>query len=115
MSTQAALFVLVVAPLFLLWVVAIFHIVLRRPDLSIARKWMWSAVVIVLGYAGLLVYTMFRPPWPVTRTGADNGTASRAALGRLRQLIEDHAAGSISDEEYARDKAALFGLDTAAS
>ena len=115
METEAALVVLVVAPLFVLWIVALFHIVMRRPDLSVAGKGIWSAIVIVLGYAGLLLYVMFRPPRPVTGTGVDDGTAVRAALHRLSRLIEDHESDSINDEEFARDKAAVFGLETAAT
>lgn len=115
MSVEAdlALVVLVIAPLFVLWIVALFHIVVRRPDLSIGGKAIWSAVVILLGYAGLLLYVMFRPPRPVTRTGVEDGTVGRNALRRLGQLIEGHDAGSISDEEFASAKAAVFGLDQA--
>lgn len=106
--------VLVIAPLFVLWVVALFHIVARRPDLSVSGKGIWSAVVILLGYAGLLLYMMFRPPRPATRNGIEDNTAGQAALNDLGRLIGDHDAGSISDEAFARDKAALFGLEGAA-
>jgi hypothetical protein len=114
METEVAIGVLVIAPLFVLWVVALFHIVTRRPDLSITGKGIWSAAVILLGYAGLLLYTMFRPPRPATPTRAEEREAGPAALSRLAQLIEDHDAGSISDEEFARDKAEVFGLGPAA-
>jgi len=115
MSVEAdlALVVLVIAPLFVLWIVALFHIVVRRPNLSIGGKAIWSAIVILLGYAGLLLYIMFRPPRPVTRTGVEDATVSTNALRRLSQLIEDHDAGSISDEEFASEKAAVFGLEQA--
>ena len=115
MSVEAdlALVVLVIAPLFFLWIVALFHIVARRPDLSIGGKGIWSAIVLLLGYAGLLLYVMFRPPRPVTRTGVEDGPVGRNALRRLSQLIADHDAGSIGDEEFARDKAAVFGLEQA--
>ena len=65
-----------------------------------------------VGYAGLLLYTMFRPPRPVNRTGLEEGKARRAALHRLGQLIEGHDAGSISDEEFAHGKAAVFGFES---
>ncbi|MGB9358351.1 MAG: PLDc N-terminal domain-containing protein [Acidimicrobiia bacterium] len=117
MSVEAglALVVLVIAPLFVLWIVALFHIVAGRPDLSIGGKSIWSAIVLLLGYAGLLLYVMFRPPRPVARTGAEDKAVGRKALRRLSQLIADHDAGSISDEEFARDKAAVFGLEQAAT
>ena len=117
MSVEAdlALVVLVIAPLFVLWIVALFHIVARRPDLSVGRKGIWSAIVLLLGYAGLLLYVMFRPPRPVARSGAEDATAGRTALRRVSRLIAAHNAGSISDEEFAREKAAVFGLEQAAT
>ena len=88
---ELALIVLVIAPLFVLWIVALFHIVARRPDLSVSWKGIWSVVVLLLGYAGLLLYVMFRPPTPVFRTGTGDNTAGRAALKELGQLIEEDA------------------------
>ena len=117
MSTDVnvALVVLIVAPLLILWMVAVFHIVVRRPDLSVLGKGLWSAVVILTGYVGLLLYMAFRPPRPATRIGADDAAATRTALRQLNELVESHLAGSIGDEEFARAKAAVFGLEATAS
>ena len=117
MTTDAnvALVVLVVAPLLVVWIVALTHIVLRRPDLSVLWKGIWSAVVILTGYVGLLLYLALRPPRPANRIGSDNPAAFRAALQRLNELVEGHDAGSIGDEEFARGKAAVFGLEATAA
>ncbi len=117
MSAKAnlALVVLVVAPLLVVWIVALFHIVLQRPDLSVLWKGIWLAVVILAGYVGLLLYMAFRPARSPTQFGAHDAAATRTALRRLGELVERHDAGSIGDEEFARGKAEVFGLKARAN
>jgi len=115
MSADAnlALVVVVVAPLLVLWIVALVHIMLLRPDLSVVWKAIWTAVVILTGYLGVLLYLAFRPPRPATRSGAHDPAATRVALQRLSELVAGHDFGSIGDEDFAREKAEVFGLETA--
>ena len=101
---------LVLVPLAILWIVALFHIVVRRHDLSFGRKAIWSGVVIVVPYIGLLIYAALRPPRPPTPTGGEDQTAAGAAIEQLSQLAAAHNEGSIADEEFSRRKYAVFGL-----
>lgn len=102
--------VLVVAPLVVLWALAVFDILARRPDLSAAGKGAWMAIVVLVPYFGVLLYAGLRTPRPPQGTGQDDG-ASTAAVRRLTALADDHAAGRIDDHEFAREKAAVFGLE----
>jgi hypothetical protein len=101
--------VLVLAPLLVLWVLAVFHILARRRDLSIAAKGLWMAIVVLVPYVGLLLYYGLRPPRPPQGTGGDEN-ASRAAIRRLIALADDHAAGRIDDDVFAHEKETVFGL-----
>lgn len=112
LGRQSRLVVLIVSPLLVLWVVALFPIVLRRPGLSVLWKGIRSAVVILTGYVGLFLYVAFRPPRSATQIGANDAAATRAALRRLGEIVESHDAGSMSDEEFARRKAEMFGLES---
>lgn len=102
--------VLIVAPLVVLWVLAVFHIVARRPDLSAAGKAAWIAIVLLLPYFGLLLYAGLRPPRSPQATGVGDNVVN-TAMRHLTTLVDDHAAGRIDDEAFAHEKAVVFGLD----
>lgn len=100
----------VLIPLVFLWAAALFHILRRRPDLSAPWKGIWSAVVVLVPYLGVLIYSITRPPRTPQVTGsAEPGSVSRA-LVRLRTTIEAHDRGEIGDREYEATKAEIFGL-----
>ena len=101
---------LVLVPLVILWIVALFHIVVRRHDLSFGRKVIWSGLVIMVPYIGLLIYAALRPPRAPTPTGGEDQTAAGAAIEQLARLVTAHDDGSITDEEFSQRKYAVFGL-----
>jgi hypothetical protein len=101
---------LVVIPLVILWVAALFHIVVRRHDLSFGGKAIWSGIVILVPYIGVLLYAAFRPPRPPTPTGGNDPTAAGTAIEQLADLVDAHEHGSITDDEFSERKAAVFGL-----
>ena len=101
---------LVIVPLVILWIAALFHIVLRRPDLSFGRKAIWSGLVVLVPYVGVLMYTALRPPRPPTPTGGEDQTAAGTAIEELARLVDAHNGGAITDEEFSQRKAAVFGL-----
>jgi len=100
----------VVIPLVIIWLAALFHIVARRPDLSISWKGIWAIAVLAVPYIGVFIYTMLRPPRAPRRKGANDPTAVGAAIERLRSLVTAHADGTIDDGEFAAEKAEVFGL-----
>ena len=75
---------LVIVPLVILWIAALFHIVVRRPDLSFGRKAIWSGLVVLVPYIGVLMYAALRPPRPPTPTGGEDQTAAGAAIEATR-------------------------------
>jgi hypothetical protein len=109
-DTGFLLIALVLAPLVILWIVALFHILVRREDLSLGWKAIWSGVVIAMPYVGLLIYAALRPPRSHTPTGGEDGTAAGAAIEQLAQLATAHDDGTIGDEEFSQRKRAVFGL-----
>ena len=110
MDTTFLLTALVLVPLAILWIVALLHIFLRRRDLSFARKAIWSGFVILVPYVGVFFYAALRPPRPPTPTGGEDQTAAGAAIEQLSRLITAHDDGSITDDEFAQRKYAVFGL-----
>ena len=50
-----------VALFLIMWVRAVFDLLRRRPDLSVAGKAAWAIGMLVFPFLGLLVYTMLRP------------------------------------------------------
>lgn len=102
--------VLIVAPLVVLWGLAVFHIVARRPDLPAVGKAVWIAIVLVLPYFGLLLYAGLRPYRPLQATGIRDSVVN-VAMRNLAKLVDDHAAGRIDDSAFAHEKAVVFGLD----
>lgn len=108
--TDFALLPLVAAiPLLLLIGYTLFDIV-RRTDLSWARKVVWAVLVVVLPVVGTFLYLVARPfrdPAHVTLRGNERTHA-------IVELIEAHATGSISDEDFAAAKRRVFAEAVAA-
>lgn len=109
-DTTLVLTSLVLIPLVVLWLAALFHIVVRRRDLSVLRKATWSGLVILVPYIGVLLYAALRPPRPPTPTGGEDPSAAGAAIEHLARLVDAHDLGSITDQEFSQRKAAVFGL-----
>ena len=99
----------VAIPVYLLIGYTIFDIV-RRSDLAGLRKALWIGAVVVLPVIGTLLYLLARPfadPAHVTRRGNDRSHA-------IVTLLSRHAAGAISDEEFATAKRRVFADAVAA-
>lgn len=118
---ETFLLLLIFLPLAMAWGFALVDI-FRRPDLTGAWKALWTLVVFVLPFLGTLIYLVARPQ--------DPGRAEREALEQaehevvphfasdprstqLLLLSELHDRGSLSDEEFAAEKARIVGSPTA--
>ena len=107
---QIAAVAIVLIPLGVIWALALFHIVVRRSDLSIGWKGIWSAAVILIPYVGVLIYAFVRPPVPVKRSHDNDPTATRRAIDEIHRLVAEHDSDSITDDQFASKKAAVFGI-----
>lgn len=101
---------IVLIPLGVIWILALFHIITRRSDLSIGWKGIWSAVVILIPYVGVFIYAFVRPPVQGKRSGNTGPTATRAAIDEIHRLVGEHNDGAITDDQFASKKAAVLGL-----
>jgi hypothetical protein len=101
---------IILVPLFALWVLALFSILVKRSDLSLGWKGIWSAVVIFIPYVGVLIYAFVRPPAQTKRLGSDDPTATGQAIDQIHHLVADHEAGTITDDQFAAGKALIFGV-----
>ncbi|MEA2023060.1 MAG: hypothetical protein U9N79_02080 [Actinomycetota bacterium] len=101
---------IVLVPLVAMWIFSLFNIVVKRNDLSIGWKGIWSAIVILIPYIGVLVYAVVRPPAQAMGPDQNDSTATGQAMDRIRRVTAEHDSGSITDEEFAADKAAVFGI-----
>ena len=70
MDAPLAWALVVIAPLLMIVVGALFHLLARRPDLSVIGKAGWAAVIVFIPYFGVLAYVMLRPPWAATGKAA---------------------------------------------
>ena len=105
----------VTIPLIAIWLLALFHIVVRRSDLSIWWKGIWSATVLLIPYIGVLVYVFVRPPVQAKGLRDGDPTATRRAIEELHRLVADHDSGSIAEDHFATRKAAIFGIGSSAA
>ena len=101
---------IVLIPLIAIWLLALYHIIARRSDLTIGWKAIWSAAVVLIPYVGVLIYAFVRPPAPVKGPRHNDTTATKRAIDELHHLVAEHDAGAMSDTEFATDKAAVFGM-----
>ncbi len=91
---------IVSVPLIVGTILALTEVVLRRPDLSAARRLLWVVALVVVPYVSLLVYVVARPTRGrvVGRTGPDSSPDTD--LDARLTAIEQHVAGLIDDDEY---------------
>ncbi|MEA3502697.1 MAG: hypothetical protein U9R47_07975 [Actinomycetota bacterium] len=101
---------IVLIPLVVMWVLALFNITVRRHDLSIGWKGIWSATVILIPYIGVLLYVIVRPPAQPKAPGRSGPTAADQAIDQIHHAIAEHDSGSITNEEFAAQKADVFGI-----
>jgi hypothetical protein len=101
---------IILVPLLALWVLALFDILVKRSDLSIGWKGIWSATVIFVPYVGVLIYAFVRPPAQAKRFGSEDPTTTGQAIDQIHHLVADHETGAITDEQFATQKALIFGI-----
>ena len=111
MDLQAVGWLIVVTiPLLVIVGIALFHVLARRPDLAVASKAGWIAVIVLIPYIGVLIYALFRPPSTAPGKEATDRGEETGTMRRVRGLVDDHARGVIDDEQFASAKRELFGL-----
>ncbi len=109
-AEQTLAIAIVVVPLAVIWIVALFHIIARRSDLSIGWKGIWSVVVILIPYIGLLIYAFVRPTTPLKGNRDTDPTATRTAIDEIHRLVSERDDGAITNSQFASKKAAVLGL-----
>jgi hypothetical protein len=111
--------ILIVIPVTLSWVAAIFDLLGRRRDLPWWAVGLWLLFILILPVLGMLIYFITRPTLPeeqaavqaaVNRARADQ-TASYA--GALKDLSDLRERGVITDEEFNTRRADLSTAATA--
>jgi hypothetical protein len=68
---------LIVIPLLLIWILTIVDL-LRRHDLSGARKALWALVVLFVPVVGVIVYFVARPPQPIDLPATLDGVGDQS-------------------------------------
>ena len=101
---------LVIVPLLIIEVTALFHVVARRPDLRVTRKVTWAIGIVLLPLIGALLYALFRPPGVATGKATHHESTAGSTMQALHQMMADHNSGAMDDGEYAAAKRELFGL-----
>ena len=98
---QVVLILIIFIPLLLLWVFALVDL-FRRDDVNGGAKALWAVVIVLLPIVGMFIYFVVRPS-PQLQPSADDDLVDR--LERLEAL---HLRGSLTDEEFAAQKAQLL-------
>ena len=101
---QVLLILIIFIPLLLLWIFALVDL-FRRDDVEGGAKALWALIIVLLPIVGMFIYFIVRPS-PKPQTTADDDLVER--LERLEAL---HDRGSLTDEEFAQQKAQLLGPD----
>ena len=105
--SELGVFALVTLPLLALLVYMIVEVV-RRRDLSLARRALWVVLLVAVPVVALAVYIVVRPPKAVQRAG---GNTDVARAETLVLLAERRQRGELSDEAYRAEVAAFASLD----
>ena len=93
------------------WLFALYDIFLRRQDLSVVRKAIWTGVVVLRPGVGVVAYVVMRPaPRAKGKDGPDRIDSEGSVVDRLSELTAAHDSGTISDGDFATGKAELFRL-----
>ena len=108
---------LIFLPLAMVWGFALVDI-FRRDDIGGGWKAFWVAVVILLPFFGTLMYLVLRPSGATEEERVAMDQASREFVARysppesaaqLQTLADMHDRGTLTDEEFAAEKARVLG------
>jgi hypothetical protein len=119
---EAFFLLLIWIPLAMLWVGALFDI-FRRDDMTGFTKALWVVCVILVPYLGALIYLITRPSGAIRavsgadrRAAIDDESAPHVArfapvdtASRLEALADLRDRGTLTDEEFAAEKAKVLG------
>ena len=93
------------------WLFALYDIFLRRDDLSVVRKVIWTGVVVFLPAVRVVAYVVTRPAPPAKgKDGPDRDGSEASVLDRLSELTAAHDTGTIFYRDFAACTAELFRL-----
>lgn len=92
------LFVVAGIPLILAVVLAVYEVV-RRDDLPVPRKVVWTAFLLLVPPIALALYVVVRPPRHRAAIAESAEGARRAE--ELVDLIEQHSLGQIDESTYS--------------
>ena len=93
-----ALLLVVGLPLFALWIRAGVEVI-RRGDLTAAKRVAWIAALVFLPVVGLAAYIVTRNPPEVSR---GDGDADASGAEQIVLLAERRQRGDLDDEEFSR-------------
>jgi|GEM_PF-1459403 len=100
----------IVVPLFLLFT-ASFVDLFRRKDLSVIRKVLWVAVILLTAYIGVALYFLLRPPrTPEGKHDSATETRTKGIVDQLQDLKGAHEQGDIDDEAFLEGKRMILGI-----
>ncbi|MGI9584347.1 MAG: PLD nuclease N-terminal domain-containing protein [Acidimicrobiia bacterium] len=109
-TVNVAIVIAIVVPLLLLWVAA-FYDLLRRKDLSVVRKALWTALIVFTAYVGIAIYFIARPIRPPEgKRYGKTAPRARGVVDDIERARTEYASGSIDDETYLTKKRMLLGL-----
>ena len=104
------LWIAIFIPLILLFV-ASFIDLYRRKDLSVVRKLLWVAVIVLTVYIGVALYYLFRPPsTPVGKRSGDTNEHTRSVVDQLEGFRSAHDRGELDDAAFLEAKRGVLGL-----
>ena len=93
------------------WLFALYDIFVRREDLSVVRKVIWTGVVVLLPAVGVVAYVVMRPAPPAKgKDGPDGDDSETSVVDRLSELTAAHDDGTLTDGGFAAAKEQLFHL-----
>ena len=109
-SVNAVAVIAIFVPLMLLWLAA-FVDLFRRKDISVSRKALWAALIVLTAYIGIAIYFIARPiREPEGKRYGTTAPRTRGIVDGIEGLRVQHEDGSIDNDTYLTKKRLLLGL-----
>lgn len=104
------LWVAIFIPLILLFV-ASFVDLFRRNDLSVVRKLVWVAVIVLTVYIGVALYYLFRPPrTPEGKQDSATSERTKSIVDQLGDLRSSFDRGDLDAAAFLEEKREVLGI-----
>lgn len=109
-ALDPVVWVAIFIPLILLFIASLVDL-FRRSDLSVVRKLVWVAIILLTAFIGIALYYLVRPPrTPVGKRSGTTKEHTKTIVDQLEDLRESHDRGELDDAAFLEAKREVLGI-----